>query len=84
MIRSLALVILIYLSQFALATDDMMSTASEKISPREIATISEIIPDFEDLCQTVKCEGAPACGQFTDEDSCLDGGEALGCFWSCK
>lgn len=84
MIRFLAPIILIYISQTAYAAGEGASFSAPEITPREIATISELIPDLEDLeCQS-QCEGAPGCGQFTDVDSCVDEGQARGCFWSCK
>lgn len=79
--KILALSILIYLSQGAYALDGVVG--SDVSSLRDITSISELVPNLDDLEATATCQGAPACGQFTDIDSCLDESDPrLGCFWS--
>ncbi len=47
------------------------------------SSISELIPNFEDLRVESKCEGqSPKCSEFSSSKSCLQEGRDLGCFWS--
>ncbi len=83
--KLIAALVLIYISQSAFAGS--MDSAMSNDRSRDLTTISELIPDIEDLECRPKCEGnahtANSCGQFTTLDSCLDTGSDQGCFWSC-
>lgn len=49
----------------------------------DIQTVEELIPELNSLQCSARCDGQPACGQFKDMDTCIDLGEANGCFWAC-
>jgi len=79
-------IILIYISQGSYAFDNTMELRSDRFPTgfQDLSSISQLIPDLEDLQCLPQCEGGAYCGQFTDVNSCLDQGAQAGCFWSCQ
>jgi hypothetical protein len=49
-----------------------------------ITSIADFLPELDSLECTTKCDGQPACAQFTNINSCLDNELGVrGCNWSC-
>lgn len=80
--KLIAAAILIYSSQGAFAGNfDSYESAA-----REITSVTDALPDMEDLDKAPRCEGNPrvynTCHKFETLDSCLDDGADQGCFWA--
>lgn len=82
MLKVSAALVLIYISQAALAADieDRFPAGSDR------GSISELIPNFQDLQVEQTCEGEDLrCEEFAeDQNACLSEGAQYGCFWSYK
>lgn len=80
--KLIAALILIYSSQVAQAGGfDTYESAA-----REITSVSDILPDMEDIDKAPSCEGNPrvynTCYKHETLETCLEEGADQGCFWA--
>jgi hypothetical protein len=81
LLKVCSVLVLIYISQGAFALDitDRFPASGDR------GSISELIPNFEDLRVEQKCEGKSAdCSKYDNSKACINEGRDLGCFWSYK
>jgi hypothetical protein len=86
-VRALAFMLSVFIYVAAIASahaKDFPRNTDLQQELHGISTIAESLPELDTLECKTRCDGQPACAQFTSINSCLDNDLNIkGCNWSC-